>query len=177
MILKLKLVKEGMQRRVALRKNKSSVKKKGRYKMKKFISVLLSVIMMMSVLSAGAYAAVVNPDNGRVGLMYENSDTFISSLSFKEGTVTCKSTVILSYTEKWISITQTLEKKSTSGSWSSTGNVWSISASKDSNYYLFSNSETLNMSGEYHLKSVVVVKNSAGKQETITKYSDTITVN
>ncbi|MBD5113982.1 MAG: hypothetical protein HDT46_02070 [Ruminococcaceae bacterium] len=145
--------------------------------MKKFISVLLSVVMMMSVLSASAYAAVVNPDNGRVGLMYENSDTFTSSLSYKGGIATCKSTVILAQNEKWISITQTLEKKSSSGSWSSTGNVWSISASKDSNYYLFSNSKSLNVAGEYHLKSVIVVKNSSGKQETITKYSDSITVN
>ena len=144
--------------------------------MKKFISVLLSVIMLMSVLSVGAYAAVVNPDNGRVGLLYESTDTFDSTISYKDGTATCTTIIILAYTEKWISISQTIEKKSSLGFWSSTGITWSVSASEDSNYYLFGNSESLSESGEYRLKSVVVVKSPTGKQETITKYSSKIKI-
>lgn len=105
LILKLKLVKEGMQRRVALRKNKSSVKKKGRYKMKKFISVLLSVIMMMSVLSVGTYAATTKPNGGGIMPMYDSSNSINSTLSIKNKTAECKSSVIMYQNNKWIKIT------------------------------------------------------------------------
>lgn len=148
--------------------------KERQVKMKKVISLLVSLVMAVSSLSAGAYAKVNRTGSGTAMPMYESGDTFSSSLSLKDGTATCKTSFILDYSEKWISIKQTLEKKSPS--WTSTGDTWSITASKDSNYYIFSNAKSLSTAGEYRLKSEIVIKNSGGKQETITRYSDPITV-
>ncbi|MBD5104272.1 MAG: hypothetical protein HDT47_05355 [Ruminococcaceae bacterium] len=140
--------------------------------MKKFISVLLSVIMLMSVLSVGAYAATTKPN----APMYESSNTIYSLLTIKNSTATCKTTVLLADGEKWESITQTLEKQSSSGKWSQACDPWTTTASGSSRTCIFSNTATLSTSGKYRVKSVIVVETSSKNKETITTYSSEVSM-
>lgn len=145
--------------------------------MKKLISALLSAVMILSVFSSAAYAADDFPADGGVMPLYASSDRINSYLSFQSKTAACKSTIILSEGERWISIAQTLQKEVSSGSWQSvTGASWSITASSKSSYYTFSNSKTVAANGKYRVKSVIVIENSDGKRETVTVYSVTVSV-
>lgn len=144
--------------------------------MKKFFSVMMSVIMMMSVLSAGAYAATTKPNGGGVAPMYGSSNTICSLLTIKNGTAECKTTVMLSDGEKWKSVTQTLEKQSSSGGWSPACDPWTTSPNGSSRTCIFSNSTTVSSNGKYRVKSVVVVETSSKKNEVITTYSSEVSV-
>lgn len=143
--------------------------------MKKIISALLSVVMMMSVFSVGAYAAGGKSGNDEIMPMYSNSDVINSSLSIKNKTAQCKTTVTLASNEKWVKVTQTLQKQSASGNWSEV-NTWSKSATSDSAYCTFTNSMTLNSTGKYRVKSTIVVSNSNGQQEDIIVYSNVVSL-
>lgn len=142
--------------------------------MKKFISVLLSVVMMMSVLSVGALAATPKSNGGSAAPLYESTNSIYSLLTIKNNTAECKTTLMLSNGEKWESITQTLERQSSSGNWISTSNSWTKSADGSSIACVFSNSATLSSSGKYRVKSIVVVETSNKKKEIITVYSSTV---
>lgn len=142
--------------------------------MKKIISALLSVVMMMSVFSAGAYAAVPTPNDDGKMPMYDSGDIIRSTLTIKNKVAECKSSIMLYSGEKWVKITQTLEKQTSSGTWSQTSNTWTKNSDGDSTICTFINSANLSESGKYRVKSVVIIESSNGKQETVTKYSSTI---
>lgn len=144
--------------------------------MKKIISALLSVVMMMSVFSVGAYAVVSEPSIGGAMPMYDSGDVIRASLVISNKTAECTSTVILCFGEKLVKITQTLQKQTSSGSWDSTSNSWTKTAFSSSSKCTFSNSANLTEGGNYRLKSVVVIELSSGKQETVTKYSSIVSV-
>ena len=145
--------------------------------MKKLISVLLSVVLTLSAFSSTAYAAANNNAGGGISPMYSSSDTMRSALSFSSKTAACVSLVILSANESWISITQTLEKEVSSGRWQSvTGASWSTTATSKSSYYNFYNSKAVTSSGKYRVKSVFVIESSSGKRETVTIYSNTVSI-
>lgn len=144
--------------------------------MKKVISLLISLVMAVSSLSVGAYAAVNRTGGGTAMPMYESSFSVRSSLSAKDKTAECKSAVILTGGEKWISITQTLEKQSSNGTWSSTSYTWTKNADNGEKSYIFTNTATVSESGKYRVKSSVVFKTSDGKSETATAYSGTVSI-
>ncbi|MBD5115959.1 MAG: hypothetical protein HDT48_00390 [Ruminococcaceae bacterium] len=143
--------------------------------MKKFISVLLSVVMMMSVLSVGASAAIHNPGGG-IMPMYDSSYSISSTLSIKNKTAECKSAVIMYQTNKWIKITQTVEIQASNGTWSATSNVWTKNADNNTTNCIFSNSISLSKSGNYRLKTETVTESSSGKRETVTVYSKEVSM-
>lgn len=142
--------------------------------MKKIISVLLSAAMAVSALSVGAYARSYNPDE-EIMPMYESMTSVSASITANSKTVTCKSTVIPISSEKWITMTQTVEKKSDSGNWSPTSHTWTKNADNQSKNYSFSNYAVLS-NGTYRLKCDVLIKLSNGTTETVTKYSSTVTI-
>lgn len=144
--------------------------------MKKIISALLSVVMMMSVFSVEAYAAVPEPGIGGAMPMYDSGDVVRASLAISNKTAKCTSSAILSFDEQLVKITQTLEKQTSSGAWGSTSNSWTKTEFDSSSKCTFSNSANLSDGGKYRLKSVVVIELSSGKQETVTKYSSIVSV-
>ena len=145
--------------------------------MKKLISVLLSVVLTLSAFSSTAYAAANNNVGGGISPMYSSSDTLLSSLSFSGKTATCRSVLVLYANEKWISITQALEKQSSSGSWQTvTGASWSITSANGNTSYIFSNSKAVTASGKYRVKSVFVIESISGKRETVTVYSNAVSI-
>lgn len=145
--------------------------------MKKLISALLSVVMILSVFSSAAYAAESDTIDEGIMPIYASSDTLISSVSFSSKTANCNSILILYSGERWISISQTLQKEVSSGTWQAVnGASWSTTATSKSSTYNFSNSKTVTASGKYRVKSVFVIENSSGKRETITVYSSTVSI-
>ena len=144
--------------------------------MKKLISALLSVLMILSVFSSVAYAAVPDSIGEEISPMYESSNTLSSILTFSGKTAKCKSTLFLNVDETWVSITQTLQKKTSSGTWQAvSGASWTVTSNNKS-YYTFNNSKTVTSSGSYRLKSVFVINTVYGNKETITIYSPTSTI-
>jgi len=148
---------------------------KERCHMKKVISVLLSAAIAVSALSGGVYARTYQPGEGAAP-MYESSCTVRSVLTAKSKTAECKTTVMVFPGEKWITITQTLEKQSTSGSWSATPYTWTKNAVNSGMNYIFSNSAALSESGKYRVKSEVTVESPSGKRENITEYSSEVSI-
>lgn len=133
--------------------------------------------MILSVFSSAAYAAEDFPADGGIMPFYASSDMLLSRLTFNNKTATCKSTLVLYSDERWISISQTLQKEVSSGTWQPvTGASWSTTASSKSATYNFSNSKTVTASGNYRVKSVFVIESSSGKRETITVYSNTVSI-
>ena len=145
--------------------------------MKKLISVLLSVVLTLSAFSSTAYAAANNNVGGGISPMYSSSDSMSSNLSFQGKTAACVSTIIMYEGEKWISMTQTLQKEVSPGIWQAvTGASWSITSSNNSSYYIFRNSKTVTSSGKYRIKNVFLLESSSGKRETVTFYSGTVSI-
>lgn len=156
---------------------KQKITKKEVKKMKKLISALLSVLMILSAFSSVAYAAVPDSIGEEISPMYESSNTLTSILTFSGKTAKCKSTLLLNANETWVSITQTLQKKTSSGTWQAvSGASWTVTSNNNSYYYTFNNSKTVTASGSYRLKSVFVINTVYGNKETITKYSPTATI-
>lgn len=129
--------------------------------------------MAVSALSAGAYAKTNDPNEG-IMPMYESLSSVWSNITAKSKTVSCTSSILLKTGEKWITVTQCIEKQSASGNWSSTSYSWSKSADDQNRSYTFSNSTTLS-SGTYRLRSDVIIK-SNGITETVTGYSSSISI-
>lgn len=144
--------------------------------MKKLISALMSVLMILSAFSSVTYAAVPDSIGEEISPMYESSDILTSTLTFSGKTAKCKSTLFLNVNETWVSITQTLQKKTSSGTWQAvSGATWTVT-SNNNTYYTFNNSKTVTASGSYRVKSVFVINTLSGKKETITRYSPTVTI-
>ena len=147
--------------------------------MKKLVSVLLSVIMVVSILASNVItaAATSSSDSGEVTPMYLTGGQWTSYLSFSGKTAKCKSTVVLAPDEKWISINQRLEKQTSSGTWELVlGASWNAMSFTDSHYYIFNNLKTVTSSGNYRVKSTFVVESATGVRETIILYSKTVTI-
>ena len=147
--------------------------------MKKFVSVLLSVIMVVSMFSSSVVTAAAsnNSDNGEIVPFYAAGTIWTSTLTFSGKTAECLSTIILAADEKWISINQRLEKQTSSGTWEMvSGASWNVMSFTNSNYYIFANKKTVSSSGKYRVKSTFVVESATGVRDTIVKYSATISV-
>ena len=142
--------------------------------MKKIFSVLLAVVMTVSVLAVGAFAWGGDPDEGIMPINECYSSVY-SSISNNNKTVTCNSYLTLYSGEKWIAMSHTIESLS-SGRWTSTPNSWSKTADNQSVGYTLSSSTTLSASGTYRLKSVAVILLPDGSTDTITSYSNTISI-
>lgn len=147
--------------------------------MKKIVSVILSVIMIVSMVSSNVVmaAAVSGPDNGKVEPNYIAGDVWTSSLSFNGRTATCKSTIALASDERWVSINQRLEKQNSSGAWEMvSGASWNVMSFTNSFYYIFTNTKTVTSSGKYRVKSTYVVESAKGVRDTIIAYSAVVTI-
>lgn len=131
--------------------------------------------MMASTLPAGVYAQGNEPNSGIMPL-YESSSKAVSAIKSTGKNVECISNIVVYSTETWVSITQTIEKKSSSGSWTSTKYTWSKTADNSSIGYIFTNSTNISDSGTYRLRSDLVVKMANGTKETVTSHSGTITI-
>lgn len=171
----IKIVRSEVQQRGADGTDRFSGQQERQVNMKKIISVLLAAAMALSALSSAAYAKSHYPDEGVVP-MYESNTNVSSSMSAKNKNVECKSHIIVYSGEKWSTVTQTIEKQSASGNWTSTSHTWTKTADNQERSYNFTNSTTLSENGKYRLKSDVTVKLANGFTETITKYSSTITI-
>lgn len=147
--------------------------------MKKLVSVLLSVIMIVSMFSSNVVmaAAASGSDNGKVEPNYAAGDVWTSSLSFSGKTATCRSTIALASNERWISINQRLEKQTSSGTWELvSGASWNVMSFTDSFYYVFANTKTVTSSGKYRVKSTFVVESASGVRDTVILYSKTVSI-
>ena len=147
--------------------------------MKKIVSVLLSVIMIVSMFSSNVVtaAAASGSDNGKVEPNYVAGDVWTSSLSFSGKTATCMSTIALASDERWISINQRLEKQNSSGAWEMVlGASWNVMSFTNSFYYIFTNTKTVTSSGKYRVKSTFVVESAKGVRGTIIDYSEVVKI-
>ena len=147
--------------------------------MKKIVSVLLSVIMIVSMFSSNVVtaAAASGSDNGKVEPNYAAGEVWTSSLSFNGKTATCMSTIALASDERWISINQRLEKQNSSGAWEMvSGASWNVMSFTDSFYYIFTNTKTVTSSGKYRVKSTFVVESAKGVRDTIIDYSEVVKI-
>lgn len=129
--------------------------------------------MMTSALPMDVYAEGNNPNEGIMPL-YDCSSKVTTAAVVDGKTVQCKSAIVIYPGEKWSTITQTIEKKSSSGSWSSTSYTWTKTADKPESSYIYNNSTTLS-SGTYRVRSDLVVKFN-GTSETVTTYSLSFTI-
>ena len=147
--------------------------------MKKLVSVLLSVIMIVSMFSSNVVMAAASSGsgNGKVEPNYAAGDAWTSSLSFSGKTATCMSTIVLATDERWISINQRLEKQTSSGTWEMvSGASWNVMSFTNSYYYIFTNSKTVTSSGKYRVKSTFVVESATGVRDTVIVYSTTVSI-
>lgn len=149
--------------------------KKGRFKMKKFISVLLAAAMMISASAVGVYAEGNEP-NGEIMPLYDCNSKATSAASVNGNSVRCVSNIVVIGSETWSSITQTIEKQNSLGKWYSTSYTWTKNADNPSLNYIYSNTTTISNSGTYRLRSDLVVKASNGFTETITSHSGTFII-
>ena len=145
--------------------------------MKKFISVLLSLVMVLSVFSTAAFATDSDFVGDELSPEYSAGGIFSSALWFNGKTATCSSSITMASDERWISITQTLEKEASSNSWQSVKDCgWTIKATERSHYYIFKNYGNVSESGTYRLKTIFMVESATGERERIVIYSQNQTV-
>ena len=145
--------------------------------MKKFISVLLSLVMVLSVFSTAAFATDSDFVGEELSPEYSAGGIFVSSLWFNGKTATCSSSITMASDERWISINQTLEREVSTNNWQSVKDCgWTITATERSHYYVFKNYGNVNESGTYRLKTVFTVESATGVRERIAIYSQTHTV-
>lgn len=137
---------------------------------KKVASLLCAVVLSTSFAVGNvASAAVILPD----APAYSYTSECSSTLSISGTTATCKSSVTGYYNETTkIVITQTLQKKNSSGDWddvcSWNGTIYSFQGS-------LTNTKSSLSSGTYRLKTVATVY-AGTANETITKYSKEKTI-
>ena len=135
--------------------------------LKKIISIMLCFVVIMSICTISASASDL------ISVNYAYTRSCSSDIVVSNTTVTAKSTV-MGYSGKTtkIVIKQTLQKKSSSGTWTTIG---TSSNTVNSHINVYSKKYTSLSSGKYRLKSVFTIY-SGNKSETITKYSSEKTV-
>ncbi len=135
--------------------------------LKKIISIMLCFVVIMSICTISASASDL------ISVNYAYTRSCSSDIVVSNTTVTAKSTV-MGYSGKTtkIVIKQTLQKKSSSGTWTTIG---TSSNTVNSHINVYSKKYTSLSSGKYRLKSVFSIY-SGNKSETITKYSSEKTV-
>lgn len=133
--------------------------------LKKLIAMLMAAVMSVACFSTAAFANGIMP-------CYVYATNCESNLSISNSTATCtsKATGKVGQTTK-IVIEQTLQKQTTSGSWSSVAS-WSKTAS--SSTCIATNTKSSLSSGTYRLKSVFYVYEGVNYEQ-ITVYSSTVT--
>lgn len=159
--------------------------------MKKFVSVLLSVIMVLSVFSMAAFAVDDYADvddyivienyaaGDTVSPIYGAGDLFVCSLSFSGRTATCESSVTVATNEKWLYVTQTIEKEVSSNNWQSVKDAGWTETNTDTagiHFCVMQNSKYLSESGTYRLKTVYTLEGATGIVERIVRYSLTYSI-
>lgn len=148
-------------------------------KMKKFVSVLLSVIIVVSMIPSAVVTAADagSPDDGGIAPLYLAGGVWTSTLTFSGKTATCTSSIVLAPDESWRNINQRLEKQTASGTWEMVpGASWNALTVSKSYYYIFTNTKTVTSSGKYRVKSTFVVETPDGVRDTIIAYSSVVTV-
>lgn len=139
---------------------------------KKIFSIILSLILVATCLSAQASAAVVDTGNSEIAPAYSYTISASSTLSINSSkTATCKSVVAgMSGIATKIVFTQRLQKK-VNGTWTNvktwTGTYERVSAS-------FTNTKTSLASGTYRVRTIAKVY-SGSAYETVTTNSTTVT--
>lgn len=133
--------------------------------LKKIIAMLMAAVMSVACLGTVAFADGVMP-------RYVYATNCESNLSISNSTATCtsKATGKVGQTTK-IVIEQTLQKQTTSGSWSSVAS-WSKTAA--SRTCTATNTKSSLSSGTYRLKSVFYVYEGVNYEQ-ITVYSSIVT--
>lgn len=147
--------------------------------MKKLVSVLLSVVIIVSMFASSVVTAAdaSSPDNGEITPNYEAGSIWTTTLSFSGTTAKCKSSIVLASNETWKRINQRLEKETSPGKWEMVpGASWNAFTMVPSDYYLFSNSITVTSGGKYRVKSTFVVESATGVEDTIIAYSQPVTL-
>ena len=141
--------------------------------MKKVISLLLCLLMCCSFTITASASTV--PSYGIVQPYYELANSAESVLSIEGTTATCRSSVRGDTDVIKIVAVQTLEKQ---------GLFWKWSTYKDTTWtktvYTYSldmsNTKTDLASGKYRLKTDFTLTDKYGKVETITVYSDEVSI-
>ena len=135
--------------------------------LKKIISMMLCLVVIMSICSISVSASDL------ISINYAYTRSCNSDIVVSNTTITAKSTV-MGYSGKTtkIVIKQTLQKKSSSGTWTTVG---TSSNTVNSHINVYSKKYTSLSSGKYRLKSVFTVY-AGNNSETITKYSSEKTV-
>ena len=145
--------------------------------MKKFISVLLSLVMVLSVFSTAAFATDSDFVGDELSPEYSAGGIFTVALWFEGKTAVCTSTITMASDERWISISQTLEREVSTNNWQAVKDCgWTIVAPGKSDYYMFQNSGNVTESGTYRQKTVFFVESATGERERIALYSPTKTI-
>ena len=142
--------------------------------MKKAISVLAALIMAASAMATTSYAETIHDysDAGIIHLQYVLANSCGSDLTINNGTATLESYAVGKASVTKIYAVQTLEKKS--------GLRWTASAafsnSSNRNRITLSNTKIGLNSGTYRIKAVFKLTSGDGKTETVTAYSNEITI-
>ena len=135
---------------------------------KKVITLILAVALCLSLLSVTAFA-----DDASA---YDISGAYKSSnLGISGSTATCGSSYDGTTFVKSIKIVQSLEKYSYLWVWDTVGSEVSRTDT-DTNYMSFTNIRVNITSGTYRVKSVFTVTLYDGTSETVTVYSEEVTV-
>lgn len=142
-------------------------------RVKKFLAVMMSAVMLCSAVSISAFAdtttqAVVD----EISPYYESARRAESLLTIMSNSAECSSDCEGFSNVVQISVEQTLEKYS--------GWFWIWNEVEEANWnttnrgssIFVNNTRSGLTSGTYRLKSVFTLTNSSGKTETITVYSD-----
>ena len=145
--------------------------------MKKFISVLLALIMVLSVFSSAAFATDSDFVGEELSPEYVAGDIFTSTLTFSGKTAECLSSVIVDDKEKWLSISQTLEREVSAGNWQAVKDGgWTITNTSGECFHIYKNYKTVSENGNYRLKTVFLVESVSGVKQRIPIYSHTVSI-
>ncbi len=143
----------------------------------KFLAVLLTAVMACVSLCCSASAETVAfASNEQVLPAYQYAQSVKSLISVSSSTAECTSMCLSDLDVVSITIEQTLEKHSGwFWIWNNVDGANWVSTRYSSSYTVV-NSKSGLTSGTYRLKSVFTLTDSSGQTETITVYSDEVTI-
>lgn len=145
--------------------------------MKKYISVLLSLVMVLSVFSSAAFATDSDFVGEELSPTYVAGDVFTSTLTFSGKTAECLSSLTVDDNEKWISISQTLEREVSANNWQAVKDGgWTITNTSGECYHIYKNYKTVSENGKYRLKTVFLVESVSGVKQRVLKYSLNVSI-
>ena len=148
-------------------------------KMKK-IAVLMTLVLMLCAMPLTVFAeqpvAPMAASNPPATPNWNYTYHMSGDLYYEGTTMECVSTVVAYEEVTSITIKQTLQKQGLFWSWSKYDNDSEWEETFYDSSVQFPNEKTVTEKGKYRLETVATVTNEDGKSETITIYSEIVTI-